>query len=452
MSSPILPHPPAGPVRTLCQTPTMASTTTTSAAAPAANPDSLAQIGRQAARLWGQRALMWGAGTLGGNRLARLFLPAAQRNPYPLYEEFRRQAPLVRSNFGPRSMAVTASHAIAGGVLRSRAFAVGADSSPDFGIDLSLLDLNPPDHTRLRRLVMPAFSPRRIATLEAMVTNTVHRLLDRAEQAGSFDLVTALAEPLPVTVITELLGIPADDHRLFLDHGAAIAGALDGVQSVRHARRLHRAETELADIFTRLFVLRRQDPREDLVTDLVTAVDGGAQASPQELTALCQLLLVAGFETTVNLIGSTVLALHRSGQWALVVEDPSLAAAAVEETLRYDPPVQLTGRHAIADAEIEGHSIAAGTAVVALVGATGRDPEVFDRPDTFDLTRPHQGDHLAFSAGVHYCVGAPLARLEATIAVRELATRLPRLASTGRVRMRRSTSLRGPVAMPVRIV
>jgi len=424
----------------------MASTTSVPSA-PTLGPPG--QVVRQAARLWGERAYLWGAGTVGGNRVARLFLPPTQRNPYPLYEEFRRQGPLVQANFGPMAMTVTTSHAIAGAVLRNRAFVVGPDSSPDFGIHLSLLELNPPDHTRLRRLVMPAFSPKRIAGLESMITTTVHRLLDDAERAGSFDLVAALAEPLPVTVITELLGIPADDHTRFLEHGGAIAGALDGVRSISHARRLLRAETELGEIFTRLFELRRHEPREDLVTDLVAAGDA---AAPEELTSLCLLLLVAGFETTVNLIGSTVLALQRSGQWAMVVEDPNLATAAVEETLRHDPPVQLTGRHASSDVEVEGHLIPAGTAVIPLIGATGRDPEVFDRPDVYDLTRSHQGDHLAFSAGAHYCIGAPLARLEATIAVRELATRLPRLASTGRVRMRQSTTLRGPASMPVKVV
>lgn len=407
------------------------------------------QVAQQAVRLWGQRAYVWASGTLAGNPVAQLFLPGTQRDPYPLYERLRQQGTLVRASLGNQAVLITTSHAVAGAVLRNRSFAVGPDSSPDFGIHLSLLELNPPDHTRLRRLVMPAFGPKRIAAVESLVTATVHRLLDDAERAGSFDLVGAFAAPLPVTVITDLLGIPADDHSQFLRHGAAIAGALDGVQSVAHARRLKRAEVELGAIFTRLFEQRRRHPRHDLVTDLVAADDA---ATPAELTALCQLLLVAGFETTVNLIGSTVLALQRSGQWQLVVDDPSLAEAAVEETLRYDPPVQLTGRYATAEVEVAGHRIAAGTAVVPLIGATGRDPDVFDRPDVYDLTRSRPADHLAFSAGAHYCVGAPLARLEATTAVRELAIRLPRLASTGRARMRRTTTLRGPASIPVRIV
>ena len=402
---------------------------------------------RMAARLWSQRAVMWGFGTIGRDPASQLFLPWGRRNPYQIYERIRRQGPLVRSRLG---ITVTASHAISRDLLRSRAVSVANEEQPDLGINLSLLELDPPDHTRLRRMVAPAFSPRRVKALDSMISSTVHQLLDRAEAAGEFDLVEALALPLPIAVITELLGIPTEDEDTFRRHGGAIAGALDGIQSVRHAHELKLAEQQLGEIFERLFELRRREPRDDLVSDLVAVPED--RITPDELFSLCLLLLVAGFETTVNLIGNTVLALHHSGQWSLLTEDPMLAEAATEETLRYDPPVQLTGRTTTEDLELAGHAVAKGTTVVPLIGATGRDPEVFSRPGVYDLTRPHEGDHLAFSAGVHYCPGAPLARLEATIAIRELATRLPRLASTGRATWRRTTTLRGAEHIPVRVV
>lgn len=419
---------------------TMSPTHTSDATPPAVTA-------RTATRLWSQRAVLWGFGTVGRDRAAQLFLPWGRRNPYPIYERIRRQGPLVRSRLG---ITLTTSHAISRDLLRSRAVSVASEAEPDVGINLSLLQLDPPDHTRLRRLVAPAFSPRRIKALDTMINTTVHQLLDRAEAAGDFDLVEALALPLPIAVITELLGIPADDEETFRRHGGAIAGALDGIQSLQHAREVALAEQRLGEIFARLFELRRREPRDDLVSDLVAVPED--RITPDELFSLCLLLLVAGFETTVNLIGNTVLALHHSGQWQMVTEDPTLAAAAIEETLRHDPPVQLTGRTATEDLELAGHPIAKGTTVVPLIGATGRDPEVFSRPEVFDLTRPHEGDHLAFSAGVHYCPGAPLARLEATIAIRELATRMPRLASTGRAVWRRTTTLRGPEHVPVRVV
>lgn len=398
-------------------------------------------------RLQAQRAFLWTLGGVLRDPSAQTFLPWGRRNPYPLYERIRAQGSLVPTRFNAH---VSVSHSVVGDLLRSRGSSVAAGDQRDFGIDLSLLELDPPDHTRLRRLVMPAFSPRRIKGLEQTITAGVHDLLDRAEAQREFDLVTALAAPLPTTVITALLGIGSDDHEPFLRYGTAIAGALDGIQSLRHARELRIAEQELGTIFSRLLVERRDDPRQDVISDLA-AVDQD-RATHTELLSLCTLLLVAGFETTVNLIGSTVLNLHRHDQWPLVVEDPTLAEAAIEETLRFDPPVQVTGRLTTTEMELGGHTVPAGTSVVALLGGTGRDPEVFDRADEFDLTRPHQSDHLAFSAGVHYCLGAPLARLEARIAVAELARRMPRLASTGPVRMRPTTTLRGPAHLGVRIV
>src|SRR4051812_44956073 len=243
---------------------------------------------------------------------------------------------------------VTTSHRVGGLVLRDRRFGVrridGPAVDPAEEFDLSFLDMNPPDHTRLRRLAQPAFSPRRMAGYRPRIEATVDRLLDRAEAAGQFDLVSALAAPLPIAVITDLLGIPAADAERFARYGTVIVSALDGIRSLSHAARLQAAEAELVTLFEGLFALRRREPADDIVSQVVAAE--GDQVRPAEMIPLCVLLLVAGFETTVNLIGNAVNALlDHPAQWEALRADPAaMARKAVEETLRFDPPVQRTGR------------------------------------------------------------------------------------------------------------
>jgi cytochrome P450 len=249
-------------------------------------------------------------------------------------------------------------------------------------------------------------------------------------------------------VISDLLGVPHSRAVDFARFGATIGSALDGIKSLRHARALMRANSELASLFEEIFELRRREPSDDLIGTVVAA--SGSTVRPAEMVPLCVLLLIAGFETTVNLISNGALALlENPEQWQALCDDPSLAPAAVEEVLRYDPPVQRTARLALQDVEIEGVAIRRNQLVMTLLGAAGRDPDVYDDPGRFEIARVQPVEHLAFSSGIHYCLGQPLARLEGSIAFEALATRLPGLRRAGRVVRRASATIRGPLHLPV---
>jgi cytochrome P450 len=377
----------------------------------------------------------------------RLRFAPGRDDPYPIYEQIRSEGPFVVT---PKGNLATVDHAICKEILRSRRWGVQPEGEgPPADFDLSFLDRNPPDHTRLRRLVAPAFSPRRIADLRVSVEKTVDGLLEGGEDAGELDLVSALAAPLPIAVICDLLGIPDADTAEFTRYGVAIGSALSGIRSLSHAREVMAANAAIERLFTELFELRRREPVDDLVSELVAAEDAGT-IRPGELVPLCSLLLIAGFETTVNLVGNAVNALlDHPHQWAVLVTDPGLAGAAVQETLRYDPPVQRTARVSFDETEIAGTPLARGRWVNVLLGGANRDPAVFRDPDAFDITRTDGADHLAFSSGIHHCVGRPLAELEATVALRVLAERMPGLRRAGAVRRRNATLIRGPISLPV---
>ncbi|HEY5979148.1 MAG TPA: cytochrome P450 [Microlunatus sp.] len=395
-----------------------------------------------------ERAVIRYGAHLRGDPLCRLHLESVgRRDPYPLYDEVRRRGSLIPSVVGAWT---SASYQICEQVLRDRRF--GVDMRPAdqraASPQLSFLELDPPDHTRLRRFVMPTFSPKAVASFDAQISATVAELLDRVPPGGSFDLVGGYAGPMPIAVITRLLGIPDADSEEFERYGQTFGSALGGLQSLRHARELFEAQRRLERIFSSLIEKRRVDPGEDVISRLATAP--GEQIRADDMVPLCTLLLIAGFETTVNLIGNTVLALlQRPELWRRVAEDPTLVDAAVEETLRFDPPVQRTARVAHADVELGGELVAQGQMVVTLIGGAGRDPDVVERPNEFVLDRPSR-DHLAFSAGMHYCVGQPLAKLEATIAVRELVARFPDLRIDGPGARRSGTLIRGLARLPVR--
>lgn len=409
----------------------------------------------------------------GGDPVARLLRdPDLRTEPDDLHEQLRARGPLVHSALGP----TTTTHAVAQEVLRSDRFGVGFDWSGAprvarwalaFGADPtvigvaeppSMLVVDPPDHTRYRRLVGRAFTPRATAAAEPMVRQTADTLLDALEPAAArgepVDLVAAFAAPLPVLVIADLLGVPTDRQEEFLRWGGALAATLDpGLPLCRYLA-ADRATRALQDFLAGHFARLRRDPGADLVSRLVTATDGSATDDPaltdRELYATVMLLLGAGFETTVNLLGNAVVLLdaHRD-QRAALLADPDGWPDAVEEVLRFDSPVQITGRTVRADTELAGVPLRPGSRVTLLLGAANRDPEVFPDPGRFDVTRANARDHLAFSAGIHYCVGAGLARLEAAVALRALTERFPDLRVSGRPVRRDLHTLRGFEHLPV---
>jgi cytochrome P450 len=385
-------------------------------------------------------------GHLGRDPFARLQLAEGRRDPYPLYREVRDRGEVVRS---PLIGFQSASHRVCREVLRDRRFGMQAEGALNRGDgQMSLLELDPPDHTRLRRLAAPAFAPHALAGSRDRIEAVVDRLLAALPATGPFDLVAGLASPLPIAVITDLLGVPDANSAAFARYGATIGSALAGPQSLAHVARLIEAHRQLDRVLAQVFDHHRREPGEDLVSRLLASE--GDQLAPEELGPLCTLLLVAGFETTVNLIGNTVLALlDRPDQWQAVVDDPSLAAAAVEETLRWDAPVQRTFRAPKTDVELAGVPVPRGSMVILLLAGANRDPEAFEDPDRFDLHRSGGAEHLAFSAGIHYCLGAPLARMEASVAVERLVQRFPRLQRAGRLRRRSGTVIRGPAELVV---
>ncbi|RKT85985.1 hypothetical protein SAMN05421805_1011161 [Saccharopolyspora antimicrobica] len=402
------------------------------------------------ARLVAQGALTWYFAKR-GDLVARLLHAPWRDNPYPVYRQLRERGPLVRSKLGTL---VATTHQLCDEILRDRRFGVrtsdgsyGDPTAAAVELQLSLLELDPPEHSRLRKLAAPAFRPRRLETYRERIEQIADELLDGVR--GEFDLIRDFAGPLPIRVICELLGLPPLDAERLAHHGRVLAGSLDGIRSARHLRQMRESFAELDGIFDRLIEQRRADPGNDVVSDLVAALDED-KITGTELVQLCDLLLVAGFETTVNLIGNGALALLRNpDQWAQLRADPDLAPAVVEETLRWDPPVQMTMRIAHEPVELAGRRLAVDTPVLALLASAGRDPAVHPDPERFDINRPDRADHLAFSSGIHYCLGAPLARMEAEVAFRALATRLPHLHRAGAATRRPTSIIHGLEALPV---
>ena len=314
----------------------------------------------------------------------------------------------------------------------------------------SLLVTEPPDHTRYRKLVSRVFSVRAVEGLRARTREIAEDLLDRLDPAEPVDLVAAYCSLLPVTVIAEILGVPERDREKVLRFGAAAAPSLDLGLGWREFRRVESALREFDTWLGRHLDSLRRAPGEDLLSQLVAAQEGGVRLTDAELRSTAGLVLAAGFETTVNLLGTGVArrAAHPELP-ALLVDSPDLWPNAVDEVLRTDPPVLLTGRMAAADVDIAGERIARSRVMVALLAGANRDPAVFPDPARFDVTRENAREHVSFSAGRHYCVGAALARMEGEVGLRTLFERYPDLrVERGAVR-RPTRILRGYELLPV---
>lgn len=315
-----------------------------------------------------------------------------------------------------------------------------------------LLTMNPPDHTRLRGLVQKAFTPRRVAQLRETIQRLTDELIDRVVDKGEMEVVADLAYPLPVAVICAMLGVPAADQARFHGWSAAIVRSLDLTEDEAVYNQASAAAAEMTDYFDGLLAERRARPQADILSALVAAEEAGDRLTKDELFGTCSLLLVAGHETTVNLISNGTLALLRHpDEWRRLREEPGITANAVEELLRYDSPVQLTSRAALHDVAYKGHVFPQGAFVAFLLGAANRDPSQFADPWRLDLGRANVR-HLAFGGGIHYCLGAPLARLEGEIAFATLARRLPNLALAGpEPTYRDNMTLRGLERLEVRL-
>ncbi|HEY3263447.1 MAG TPA: cytochrome P450 [Pseudonocardiaceae bacterium] len=389
--------------------------------------------------------------------------PAFIENPYPLFDELRAHGEVHRHD--GLGLLVAVSYQACSTVLRSPQLQrVWHDATPleEFGaFNLlhrnSMLESGPPRHTRLRKLVAGAFNRGHTERLRPTVQAVADRLVDDLaapiRHDGEADLLPMLAAPLPIEVIAELLGVPVADRALLQPWSNAIVKMYEyGLTAPRRAD-AERAAAEFVEYLRELVAYRRRHAGDDLITDLIAtipndATDGG-HLTEDELVGTTALLLMAGHEATVNVLGNGVLALLRNrSQWRRLRSDPSLADTCVEELIRYDSPLQLFERTAVADVEIGGVEIWAGQKVAALLGAAARDPAVFKDPDVLDVGRT-PNPHLGFGAGIHYCLGAPLARVEVRAALIALTRRLPGLRLAGEPVRRAEFVIRGLTGLPV---
>ncbi|MBR0842297.1 cytochrome P450 [Bradyrhizobium liaoningense] len=376
----------------------------------------------------------------GGDPLFNPLSPDFIRDPYPHYDRLRTIDPIHVTPFG---QFVASRHADVSLVMRDKRF--GKDfverskrrysekimDEPVFrSMSHWMLQADPPDHTRLRGLVVKAFTARRVEDMRPRIQEIVDQAIDAVIDRGHMDLIEDFAFRLPVTIICDMLGIPEEHREVFYKSSRDGGRLLDPVPLSPEEISQGNAGNLMAQMyFQQLFELRRRNPGDDLITQLVQAEEDGSKLTNEELTANIILLFGAGHETTVNLIGNGLLALHRNpDQLALLKARPELMAGAIEEFLRYDSSVQMTGRVALEDIDdLGGVKIPKGEAVLCLLGSANRDPAVYpDRPDRLDVTRPNVKP-LSFGGGIHFCLGAQLARIEAEIAIATLLRRLPDL-------------------------
>ncbi len=387
-------------------------------------------------------------------------------DPYPLYKRLRERDPVHRSRlFGGW---VLSRYDDVQHVLKDARFSADERNSPGFAkeiarrkklglldegddLSISMLRSDPPDHTRLRKLVSKAFTPRAVSALEPKIESIVKESLDAAQARGGMDVIADLAYPVPVIVIAEMIGVPTADQDRFKHWSDESVRAM-GVSSIADVRRANRASKELSQYFRGIADARRKNPRDDLMSGLLAAEAEGDRLSETEVFSTLQLLLIAGNETTTNLIGNGLLALMRNPeQFDYLHRHPERVEAALEELLRYDGPVQATSRIALEDLEIDGRRVSKGQNAFVLLGAANRDPAHFADPDRLDVTRDVD-DHLGFGHGRHFCLGANLARLEAKYAIRAVVERFPNMKiAIDEPKWRSNPILHGMESLPVKV-
>jgi cytochrome P450 len=391
--------------------------------------------------------------------------PEFQDNPRPFYARARAEAPVMRH--GSLPMVSIFRHADVMAVLRdSSAWSVVPPDDSPFAQQMreadrepSMLSSDPPRHTRLRGLVNSVFTPRRVKALEPRLREIATDLLDAALEKGTVDLVRAYTAPLTVVMIAELLGIPREDHERFKAWSNVVAENLgEGIGGTpvdpERAKRRERANEEMVAYFGELADARRAEPRDDLLSGLVAAHFEGESLSRPELDSMLTLLLVAGNETTTNLIGNTVIQLDaHPDQLALLRDDASLVPGAIEEVLRYDSPVQATSRRPLQPVELGTEKVTPSENVLTWVGSANHDEAVFENPEHFDIRREPKAQIMSFGFGIHHCLGHNLARIEAQVALDELLRRTSsfRRADQDPVKRTLGFILRGPQELDVEL-
>jgi cytochrome P450 len=385
--------------------------------------------------------------------------PAVRADPYPLYAQYREMGRLVPTVYG--GLLVT-RHADCFNVLRDARLSsnqshqdgweniVGLVESLGFGdlfgiMTRAMLFADPPDHTRLRRIVSKAFTPRAVEDMRPRIAEIVDGLLDDAAEKDEMEVVADLAFPLPVTVISEMLGIPSSDHEMLRDWTSMAVKALDPSDDFMALLPAAEGIRNMRAYFDQLIDERRRAPGDDLTSALIAAEDEGDTLTHDELLDTMILLFGAGHETTVNLIAGGVLNLQRHpSELARLQADPSLLGTAVEELLRFGPPVQVSARTATCDVEVAGTPIAKGSQLIVMIAGANRDPEVFADPERLDIGRT-ENRHLAFGGGIHLCLGAPLARIEGQEAIGRLVQRFPSMSLVDEeVTWKETSTIRGP--------
>ncbi len=406
--------------------------------------------------------------------LGQALAPSNRVDPYPAYRALREYGPLQIPEI---SLTVLTSYADCDAALRhpasasdrmksaiaQRQIAAGEQPRP-FGLaglvdkrrTPAFLFLDPPDHTRLRKLVAKAFAPRVINQLRDEIVATVDALLDTAEQRGEFDAVTGLAYPVAVAVICRLLGVPVEDEPKFGHASTLLAQTVDPFLSATgevpegFTDRIE-AGKWLRTYFRDLIERRRRNPGDDLLSALIAVEESGDQLTEDEIISTCNLLLIAGHESTVSLMATSVLTMLRDPrQWTALGDDPTRALRVIEETLRFDPPAQLLGRVAAEEMTIGKTLIPKGDTMIVLLAAAHRDPAANPNPDVFDPDRAAIR-HLGFGHGAHFCLGAPLVRLEASIALSAVTKRFPNAELADEPKYKPNVTLRGMLSLPVRV-